>query len=307
VEALGGTIAAESRPGEGSTFRFSIRCRPGSPVAAPDAAGEAEAGTRRGRILLAEDNPVNRMLITTMLERVGHAVEAVENGRQAVEAVASRPIDLVLLDMQMPVMDGLEAAAEIRALPGAPSRVAIVGLSADAMAETIRKARETGFDDYVTKPIDWSRLYAVIGARLEARAARTAPQDAAAPAAPEAYASRAVLIEETARELETSFGRQGAAGFYGSLLDRLGESTARMLVAAAANDTAALRAEAHALRGAAGNMGADRLSAILTEMERQAREGVVDRELVAAAEAVAEATRVAVERRMGLDAAAQAT
>jgi PAS domain S-box-containing protein len=316
VEALGGAITAESRPGEGSTFRFSVRAGLGSPVASEPGAAEVERTARSGRILLAEDNPVNRMLIATMLERAGHAVEGVENGRQAVDAAAAKPFDLILLDMQMPVMDGIEAAREIRALPSASSRAAIVGLSADAMAETIRRAREAGFDDYVTKPIDWARLHSVIATVLGATVLGSAVPGSAAPGAgapaegpaeapveaepARAYAPHAVLAEETARELETFFGRDGAAGFYQSLIERMEESAARMREAAAAGDAHALRAEAHALRGAAGNMGADRLGAILADVERRAREGVVPAELMPPLEAAAAVTRAAIARRMGI-------
>ncbi|WP_207482082.1 ATP-binding protein [Arenibaculum pallidiluteum] len=300
VEALGGTITASSRPGEGSTFRFTVRCRTGTPALPQESETTGPAAGTQARILLAEDNPVNRMLITTMLERTGHVVDSVEDGRQAVDAVAARPYDLLLLDMQMPVMDGLEAAAEIRRLPGAAGRIPIVGLSADAVAETVRRARDAGFDDYVTKPVDWPKLHAAIHAAVAGRAGRE-------PAAPEAGAGAGggelpLIVENTARELESFFGRDGASSFYRSLLSRLDESLEGIRASVAARDAVALRAECHALRGAAGNMGAERLSAVLFGIEQHSREGVIADDLIPALESVAVLTRQAIEQRIGTEA-----
>lgn len=123
-------------------------------------------------VLVVDDNPVNRRLATIMLERAGHKVTAAEDGLEAVEAVSASRFDAVLMDVQMPGMDGMEATRRIRATPDpAVSDVPIVALTANATNEAGRLCREAGMNDYVTKPIDGARLVAVI----EQLAARAAP------------------------------------------------------------------------------------------------------------------------------------
>jgi PAS domain S-box-containing protein len=164
VEAMGGTIDADSRPGHGSTFRFTVRLeRAGAePVAAVGAPASERLRARGMRILVAEDNPTNRLVVGTRLERAMHHVDHVENGLQAVEAVRARDYDLVLMDMQMPELDGCDATRAIRALPGPRSRTPIVALTADALPEFRERHMSCGLDDYLTKPVDWRALDRVL-------------------------------------------------------------------------------------------------------------------------------------------------
>lgn len=159
VLAMGGGIAVESEPGVGSLFRFTLRV------------GLAEKGTapvetpeilRPLRIMLAEDNAVNRLVVSRYLQRAGHVVEAVENGEQALEAVQGGGFDLVLMDMMMPVMDGLAATRAIRALSGAAASVPVIGLTASAANEDREACHEAGMDGFATKPISAERLLAEI-------------------------------------------------------------------------------------------------------------------------------------------------
>ena len=165
VTMMDGDIWAESAEGEGSTFRFTLNLERGQrPAAKPgitdawDSMAVPEAPSRPLRILVAEDTKANRLLIVTMLERRGHRVDSVENGREAVDAVRSGPYDLILMDMQMPEMDGAEALAQIRRLPTTVDYLPIIALTADAVPESRTRGLAAGFDDYVTKPIDWAQL-----------------------------------------------------------------------------------------------------------------------------------------------------
>lgn len=166
VGMMGGTIQANSRPGEGSLFTFTVNLAAIPSVSAEVASSPQDGAetTDRVRVLVAEDNPVNRMLIGTMLERMGHSVSAVENGARAVEAVRDGGYDIVLMDMQMPEMDGDTAAAVIRSLDPPISGIPIVALTADALPEyRNRRLGAKLFDEYLTKPVNWNRLNQAIG------------------------------------------------------------------------------------------------------------------------------------------------
>ena len=108
----------------------------------------------RRRILLAEDNAINQMLATALLEKAGHHVDAVGNGAEAVEAVVAAAYDLVLMDVRMPEVDGLEATRRIRALGGPKADLPIIAMTANAMAEERDECLAAGMSDHIAKPID---------------------------------------------------------------------------------------------------------------------------------------------------------
>ena len=172
VEMMGGSIQTTSTPGAGSRFTVSIPSRFVERLEVVEAAAEAgQAAPPRPslRILVAEDNDVNQILIDALLRRMGHAVHLVGNGRQAVEAVRHGEYDLVLMDLQMPGMDGIEATHAIRALEGPRSSLPIIAMTANAFEDTRQACLAAGMDDYVAKPIDVAQLAAAIGrGRVEA-------------------------------------------------------------------------------------------------------------------------------------------
>jgi PAS domain S-box-containing protein len=164
VEAMGGEIGVASTPGEGSRFGFSIRLLEGAaPADAPSAptGPDRAAPARALRVLLAEDNPVNQKLAQLMLHKLGHASIVAGNGEEAVALVARDSFDLVLMDMQMPVMDGVEATRRIRA---AGATLPIVAMTANAMEADRMRCLEAGMNGFLAKPVRGPELAAVIDA-----------------------------------------------------------------------------------------------------------------------------------------------
>jgi CheY-like chemotaxis protein len=178
VELMGGDIGLESQEGQGSTFWFMLP----QPRAADMTIGQARvvstsAGTP-GRILLVEDLEHNRELAQMILTKAGHEVDTAENGMQAVEAVQAKSYDLVLMDVQMPVMDGITATRRIRELDHPAARVLIIAMTANVLPHQVKAFGAAGMNDHVGKPFKRAELLETVTTWLaRSRAAREAASE----------------------------------------------------------------------------------------------------------------------------------
>ncbi|CUW41378.1 Putative signal transduction histidine kinase [Magnetospirillum sp. XM-1] len=230
--------------------------------AAPDAGG------KRLRILVAEDNPVNQQVALGLLRKLGHTVDVVGDGAEALEAVRLLPYDLVLMDVQMPEMDGLEATRAIRALNGPTARLPIVAMTANAMRGDDQMCFDAGMNGYISKPIDRRKLAEALAPYSGAAEAKPA-----APAEPPA--AKAVdldVLDALAADIE-------ADTVVEILVKFMEDARARHLAAAAAapaGDLDRVRREAHTIKGAAASLGllAIRDTCLALEQAARAGEGV---------------------------------
>jgi signal transduction histidine kinase/ActR/RegA family two-component response regulator len=169
VELMDGTIGVASEPGRGSTFWFSVTL-PRSEVdttAGQCRAAIARTSARRGRILLAEDVEINQEIAKAILENTGYEVDVVSNGAEAVAAVRNGSYDLVLMDVQMPVVDGIDATKHIRALPRPAGGIPVVAMTANVFAEQIASFKEAGMNDHIGKPFNPEELRTAVERWLE--------------------------------------------------------------------------------------------------------------------------------------------
>ncbi len=267
VALMNGTIGVESVPGEGSTFWFEISLKTAEKSSK---AIERKRGATRSKpvilraekILLVEDNEINTFLALKQLQRIGFIVSAVNNGRQAVDAVARERFDLVLMDCHMPEMDGFAATREIRRLEaGGSRRMPIVAMTADARTEDHKNCLRAGMDDYVSKPTSLESLRTVLDRWLPTPDRRQNTRNAAARSGPAATLRVAKLLE--------LFGgdRTAVITLLTAAAGSIKADFARIENCLAAGDLPAVAEAAHRLKGTSASIRSTRLGEISTALE----------------------------------------
>ncbi|AGX87766.1 signal transduction histidine kinase [Candidatus Symbiobacter mobilis CR] len=240
-----------------------------------------------GTVLLVEDNQVNQLMARAWLEKLGLRVHTASHGQEALECVQAQAFDLILMDCQMPGMDGYEATAAIRTMEKPGTRTPIVALTANAMAQDREQCLACGMDDYLTKPYSGAQLVGILTRWLVAPpvagAASTASSSNASPLlvppAPPAPAGPSAIDPNLLTQLQAL-----GAGQAGELLRKLAQAylhgapatVDRMLTATSAEDLAEVARCAHALKSSSYNMGAHALADMASEVEHAARSGNVD-------------------------------
>jgi Amt family ammonium transporter len=309
VELMGGEIGVESLPENGATFWFRVVLgagsaetaapamdQPAAPAApagsaptadvSPSAGGSADSAAlvRRMRILIADDNEINQMVAVEMLRSAGWDTEVANNGRQAVEAARRGEFDLVLMDCQMPEMDGFEATRALRAeeatgavLCRAGGALPIIALTARAVLGDRQECLDAGMTDYVTKPINPAALFAAVGRALQVatpRRLRTPAAGSATPAAP--AAPREVPAPDAVDVAQLTDRCGGDAAFVtellGAFVENARERVAQITASIERGADADVVHAAHNLKGAAGNVSAAPLAQAVAELETAARE-----------------------------------
>ncbi|MBS1858396.1 MAG: response regulator, partial [Acidobacteria bacterium] len=232
-------------------------------VPEPSSAGERPKMARRtmprSRVLVAEDNPTNQKVIVLLLERMGHRVDVASDGREAATAAVAAPYHLILMDCQMPEMDGYEATRTIRAHEGSQSHVPIIALTANALAGERERCLAAGFDDYLAKPVTAQMLSDKLKLWLEA------PDD-----------NRSA---EIAGELRVFFGKLREGGCSAddcsdlakSFLESTQEIFRRLTIAVETGDAASGARATHSLRGACGSLGCLSTEHLLRDLEEDCR------------------------------------
>jgi signal transduction histidine kinase/HPt (histidine-containing phosphotransfer) domain-containing protein/ActR/RegA family two-component response regulator len=275
VELLGGEIGVESEEGKGSCFHVRLRLARAAPEAAapapaepPPAAAQASGGGRRARVLVAEDDRTNQMITRTLLERAGYIVEIVDNGLDAITAIERDAYDVLLMDVQMPQLDGVEATRRIRALGGGKAKLPIVAITAHAMSGARQEYLAGGMNDYVSKPFDAGELLAAV-----ARWTGVAPIRTRRAGAPAKTEPPPILDETRPAELARIMPPRAFEGLVRSWMSASAARLDRIDSAIGAGELGQPQQDAHDLASSSGNIGASRMEAQARSLERACRAG----------------------------------
>jgi CheY-like chemotaxis protein/HPt (histidine-containing phosphotransfer) domain-containing protein len=233
----------------------------------------------QGTVLLVEDNPLNQGLARAMLTKLGLKMSVASNGLEAIDLARERDFDLVLMDCQMPVMDGYEAAAAIRQLPAnRGARLPIIALTANAMQGDEQKCRRAGMDDFLAKPYTLASLRTTLARWLPNGGKAQTSVERERSAAPAAVAKEPINLDvlESLRELDASGGMDLAKELLRIFLETAPQCVAQVETSIITGDSKALGQAAHTLKSSTANVGAETLSNYYRELEKLGREGRID-------------------------------
>ncbi|MBI5164984.1 MAG: response regulator [Magnetospirillum sp.] len=283
-----GFDAVFAKPIRQSTLLDTLLLHAGRPLSrqayADPAPDDRIDASKSLRILVAEDNSINQQVAVGLLTKLGHRADVADDGGEALALIERGDYDLVLMDVQMPRMDGLSATRAIRALPTAKARLPVVAMTANAMAGDREACLAAGMDDYIAKPIDRHRLAALLDRWTERCTAERPDRVRCHPAGMVGFASDVVpsppeepLVDrEIQHDLADALGSQAFHHLLVSFGDGMPGRLRDIRAALNKNDPVALVAAAHALRGAASNLGFNRLATAVLRLEHAAKDRRLD-------------------------------
>ena len=279
VEMMGGKLNLESAVGEGSRFWFTLSFK--KDIAAQDSRSDRieskqsvnsyNQHTQSGRILVVEDNPVNLKIAVAMLSKAGFTVDTAENGQSAITMLKVWVYDLILMDVQMPDIDGLEVTRIFRSMEGNKRHTPVIAVTAHAMSGDREICLNAGMDDYITKPLNREELYRVLdkwisnGVQGNISQPLTVSQGNPRPA-------------DTPIDIETALSRfDNDMALFTELLkvfyDKIRKQLQTLDVSVKEGNSAMVLMEAHSIKGAASTLSADKIASLAYQLEKMGREG----------------------------------
>ncbi len=279
VEMMGGKLNLESEVGKGSRFWFTLsfkkdpvsQYRPAGKIASEQRANNDNQPMRSGRILVVEDNPVNLKIAVAMLSKGGFTVDTAENGQLAITVLKEWIYDLILMDVQMPDMDGLEVTRIFRSMEGTERHTPVIALTAHAMMGDREICLSAGMDDYITKPLNRDELFRVLDKWIKYNIPGIASQ--AQTRTQESYCQ-----SDTPIDLESALRRfdndkelfiEMLKVFY----DNIRKQLQKLDVSVKEGNSAMVLMEAHNIKGAARTLSADKIASLAYQLEKMGREG----------------------------------
>jgi len=269
VQLMGGEIGVVSEPGKGSTFWFVVKLRKAEDAAATTpqpSSAETTASRAPLRILLVEDNLINQKVMIPLLTKAGHHVDIADNGYGAVESARKLSYDIILMDVQMPGMDGVEATKIIRSMGGDRSAVPIVGLSANVLDGIIDRCLEAGMNDYLSKPVNPRPLFETIDRWVGDRGT-SSPPNASNPALLPNAAPAEPLSAAAYAELSAHLGADELSTLIREFVDEFPARLASMEEVATEGELNELKRIAHSLAGSSSTIGLTEIAQGLRAIE----------------------------------------